>query len=502
MDAGATPWVLSVIKQGLVLRWKENKPPPRQSDIWASGPAPQELLAAMADQVQKGLWRPVEAQDQVQWVSRAFAIPKPQGGHRLLVDHSRLSKYILAPHFKMSGMKDVVALLQPNAFLAKIDLTNAYGQIPLNKQASAYLVASTGNHLWWPLGMPQGTCCAPFVFTSIIKTAWRGIRKEGIQIVGYLDDCIVIMPQVTLEEAQQQLATAISHFTRLGFKINPQKTSAVPTHVVTFLGMELNTVEWTIKWPKLKREAVQRKMRDLLQGTYTPRFLAEVVGALKAASPAWPMVHLETFLLQREIAQSARQGWDTQTPLSDQAYREVRRIYKLLDQEIIAPITRGKIQATLTTDAAPSYGWGATLEIGEREWKYAERWTRRLQDRHSTELEMRAVANAMLHFQPLIRDSKLLIRSDCMVVVQDITRKRVGSENLRAIVMQILCLAEKLNISLTCSHLAGALNVVTDQLSRTETHSGLVLRAEAFAQVQEKLGPCTVDAFATRANAK
>ena len=141
------------------------------------------------------------------------------------------------------------------------------------------------------------------------------------------------------------------------------------------------------------------------------------------------------------------------------------------------PIMRGKIQAILTTDAALLYGLGATLEIGGEEWKYGERWTIRLQGKHSTKLEMRAVANAMLHFQRLIRDCKLLIQSDHSAVIWDITRRKVGSENQRAIVMQSVCLAEKLNMNMTCSHLAGVLNVVTDQLSCTETHSGLVLRA-------------------------
>ena len=51
----------------------------------------------------------------------------------------------------------------------------------------------------------------------------KGIRKEGIQIVGYIDDCIVEMPQTTLEEVQQQLKTAINHFTQILFKKNPQK---------------------------------------------------------------------------------------------------------------------------------------------------------------------------------------------------------------------------------------------------------------------------------------
>ena len=62
----------------------------------------------------------------------------------------------------------------------------------------------------------------------------------------------------------------------------PSKISSVLTHVVTFLSMELNTVEWTIKWPKPKREAVQRKMKDLLQGTHQG-FWQKMVGALVMA---------------------------------------------------------------------------------------------------------------------------------------------------------------------------------------------------------------------------
>ena len=53
----------------------------------------------------------------------------------------------------------------------------------------------------------------------------------------------------------------------------------------------------------------------------------------------------------------ARQGWGTKNPLTTQACTEVRK-YKLLDQEIVMPIMRGKIQAILTTDAALLYGWG------------------------------------------------------------------------------------------------------------------------------------------------
>ena len=500
---GATPWVLGVIQHGLQLRWKGGKPPPPQARPPRDRPVTKQLEIAMEDQVAKGLWRPVNPEDKVKWVSQAFAVPKGnQEGYRLLVDHSQLSQYLLAPHFKMNRINDVIALLEPGAYLAKIDLTNAYGQVPLSSQAAAYLVAKTGNKLWWPTGMPQGTSCAPFVFTCVIKTVWRELRRQGIQMVGYLDDCIIVMPHMTYQEAQQQLTMAIRTFTKLGFKINTQKTSARPTPVVTFLGTEINTTTWEIRWPMAKRQAVQKSIQKLLKGVQTPRSLARVVGALKAAGPAWPTIHLETFLLQKEVSQIARQGWDTKVSLSDQAYRELRRIHKLLNHEKVTPITRGRIQATLTTDAAPSHGWGATLQIGGKVWKYSEQWTDNQRGRHSTEMEMKAVACAMMHFQPLIRDTRLLVQSDCAAVVWDLARKRVKSERLRATVMQILDMTQRLNISLTSSHLAGVLNVVSDKLSRTETHSGLVLRAEVFARLQDQLGPCTIDAFATQTNAK
>ena len=500
---GATPWVLGVIQHGLQLRWKNGKPPPLQMRVPRNRQMTRELEIVMEEQVAKGLWRPVKPEDKVKWVSQAFAVPKgQQEGYHLLVDHSQLSQHLLAPHFKMSKINDVITLLEPGAYLAKIDLTNAYGQVPLSNQAAAYLVAKAGDKLWWPLGMPQGTSCAPFVFTCVIKTVWRELRRQGIQMVGYLDDCIIVMPRMTYQEAQQQLTMAIRTFTKLGFKINAQKTSAEPTKVVTFLGTEINTTTWEIKWPMAKRRAVQKSIQKLLNGAQTARSLARVVGALKAAGPAWPTVHLETFLLQKEVSQMARQGWDTKMSLSDQTYRELRRIHRLLNHEIITPITRGRVQATLTTDAAPSHGWGATLQIGDKVWKYSEQWTENQRGRHSTEMEMKAVACAMMHFQPLIRDTKLLVQSDCTAVVWDLTRKRVRSERLRATVMQILDMTVKLNISLTSSHLAGVLNVVSDKLSRTEAHSGLVLRAEVFARIQDQLGPCTIDAFATQTNAK
>ena len=112
-EIGATPWVLGVIQKGLTLRWKDNKPPPPQTNHWIGQAGSVKVEEVMKDQMEKGLWRPVKKGDPVKWVSKAFAIPKGKGeGHRLLVDHSQLSKFLVAPHFKMGSIRDVMALLE------------------------------------------------------------------------------------------------------------------------------------------------------------------------------------------------------------------------------------------------------------------------------------------------------------------------------------------------------------------------------------------------------
>ena len=97
-------------------------------------------------------------------------------------------------------------------------------------------------------------------------------------------------------------------------------------------------------------------MKDLLQGIHTKlsgRSGRGTEGSKSSLTNSAP----RSIPVTREVAQLARQGWGTKTPLTTQARTEVRK-YKLLDQEIVMPIMRGKIQAILTTDAALLYGLG------------------------------------------------------------------------------------------------------------------------------------------------
>lgn len=68
--------------------------------------------------------------------------------------------------------------------------------------------------------------------------------------------------------------------------------------------------------------------------------------------------------------------------------------------------------------------------------------------------------------------------------------------------LHILHWVNQLNIDLTCTHLAGVQNVISDQLSQTEIHSGIILQVETSAIFHDQLGLCAIDALASGRNTK
>ena len=74
----------------------------------------------MEEQLAKSLWRSVKLEDKIKWISQVFTVPMGQKeGLCLFVNHSQLSQYLVVPHFKMSNIKDVIALQESRAFFVK-----------------------------------------------------------------------------------------------------------------------------------------------------------------------------------------------------------------------------------------------------------------------------------------------------------------------------------------------------------------------------------------------
>ena len=132
------------------------------------------------------------------------------------------------------------SLLQQEAYLAKIDLKDAYLTVPVAEGSQPFLdFQNQEGDLFCFKVLPFGLCTAPYVFTKLTKPLAQFLRTIRIQILIYLDDMLICA------QSKQQLLEHISTVTwllvALGFIINVPKSVLTPSKQIDFLGFTINT---------------------------------------------------------------------------------------------------------------------------------------------------------------------------------------------------------------------------------------------------------------------
>ena len=63
------------------------------------------------------------------WVSNVFLVPKCDGGYRMILNLKELNKHIRYRKFKMDHIHQVISLIQPNMWLASLDIFSAFSHL-------------------------------------------------------------------------------------------------------------------------------------------------------------------------------------------------------------------------------------------------------------------------------------------------------------------------------------------------------------------------------------
>lgn len=90
----------------------------------------------------------ISEEEEGQFVSKIFTVPKPDGTRRPIINLKILNTYLKSPHFKMENIKTAATLVSLNSFMAVVDLKDAYHAIPVTKDHRKFLKFRWGGKLY------------------------------------------------------------------------------------------------------------------------------------------------------------------------------------------------------------------------------------------------------------------------------------------------------------------------------------------------------------------
>ena len=185
----------------------------------------------------------------------------------------------------MEGLHILPDLIQTRDYMIKLDLKDAYLQIPIHQDHQHLLQFQWMEKTYQFLCLPFGLTSAPRVFTKVLKPLVGILRQMGIQLVIYLDDILILHQG---REELECLAPLICNlFEALGLVINTKKSLLIPQQITEFLGFLINSVTLQIQMPQEKLRKIQQDARWLLQHqSVTVQDLARFVGKTTASCKA------------------------------------------------------------------------------------------------------------------------------------------------------------------------------------------------------------------------
>ena len=352
-------------------------------------------------------------------------------------DLSRLNQYVFAPPFTLDNHMVLARLLMPPAFLATLDISEAYIHIPMRPNLYRYLAFSYLGQLYFFHALPFGLNVASYIFTQVLAWPLHCLGSRGISLLAYLDDIVVWhRDRDTLLAQVQQVMVFLQD---MGFRLNLAKSQPYPSPSAVLLGVHWlpQTGRWHL--PVEGQEAIRRAALALLRAPlFTRRQMERLVGVINFAC----QVHcfLRPFLQPLTKGGTIARAAERDTPaLLPPPMREALTFWTSPTPWLHVPRFHSDLPCrSLWTDAS-HHGWGALLQpslTGSGEWSPEERVL------HVNVLELRAVLRPAIFRPPTL-------------VSPHLRRQRVGSVHLGGVPHEVAGPPEGVDRTPLCAAVEG-----------------------------------------------
>ena len=350
------------------------------------------LLAPLVDEMlRKSV---VELCPEPRFRARIFTVPKPDGRRRLILDVSPLNKAIVVRPFSLPSASDLRALLPQSAFMAKIDLTEAYWHIPIHPFFRRYLAFHFQGRDYQFRAMPFGLSVAPIAFTAVMRHPYRLLKERGHLALNYLDDWIVWASSFqACELAVQDLLSILGE---IGFLVNKEKSHLVPTQSLDWLGIHWDTRMPSLSLPFSSAEKLTLKVKELsLASVASRRRIESLLGSMAFLGQWLPEAKWAFYRFLPALAHFPPSR-DITVPFLP--HLKVDLAWWLVAQNLTRPVALRppKDSIWLWTDASDE-GWGGHIGDGISVWG---QWSTSESTLHINLKEIRAVRLALVQLNP------------------------------------------------------------------------------------------------------
>ena len=242
--------------------------------------------------------------------------------------------------------------------LAKLDLKSAYRHVPVHPEDHWLLGMTWEGNILVDTCLPFGLRSAPKIFSAVADGLTWAMHCKGITyMLHYLDDFLFLGPPGH-PMCNSTLSLAQSTCIELGFPVAPEKLEG-PATVLTFLGIEIDTVAMELRLPADKLARLHNLIDHWLnKRAASKRELQSIIGHLShAATVVRPG---RTFLRMLIEASKIPKQPDHFARLNTQCRADIAWWSLFLHHwNGRSYMPSEEITATSTSDASGSWGCGA-----------------------------------------------------------------------------------------------------------------------------------------------
>ena len=241
IDIGAPKFIIDTIRHGYILPFYSNPISTCLSNNLSALNNADFVKSAINDLLARGLI--VETLDIPFVVNPLTVAVQSNNKKRLILDLREINRHLWKQSVKFEDMRIAKHYINAHSYIFKYDVHSAYHHVDIFPPHTKYLGFAwelNGVKKYFKfLVLPFGLSTACYIFTKLTRPLIKKWRREGKQIIMYLDDGLGVHDDKEL--CTQMSIQVKKDIISSGFVPKAEKSMWTPTKKLTFLGTNIDT---------------------------------------------------------------------------------------------------------------------------------------------------------------------------------------------------------------------------------------------------------------------